>query len=100
MLRSLVSIFFITLFTASMALPSVVLLADDSIDISFLYDWSEEEEEKGSEKNKEFEIIAESISILSDEFMTIESEENLAYRFKKYPKPHLNLIFPPPERSI
>ncbi len=80
----------------------MILLIDDAIDVSFLYDLSEEEEEenKSNEKNKEFEVIVLSLTPVCESCFTPENEENLSYCFKKYPKPHLNLIFPPPEFNI
>lgn len=97
MLKQFISIFFITLFMASTTSPSIILLIDDSIDVSFFYDLSEEEEEKGNKKNKEFEIIITSIPSFCGDYFASENKENLAYHFKNYPKPHLNLIYPPPE---
>ncbi len=84
----------------SVTAPSILLIVDDSIDISFLYDISEEEEEKGKEKNKEFEIIVLDLPLLCEDYFNSENEEDLGYFFKKYSKPHLNLIFPPPEHYI
>lgn len=84
---------------ASITAPSIILLIDDSIDVSFLYDLSEEEEEEeeGTKKNKEFEIIFLSLLALTEEDFISQNKEYLGYRFKNYPKPHLNLISPPPE---
>ena len=97
MLRQLISIFFITLFMVSVTAPSIVLIIDDSMDVSFFYDLSEEEEEKGNEKNKEFEIIVLTTPAVADDYFTSENEENLGHHFKSYSKPHLNLLSPPPE---
>jgi hypothetical protein len=79
--------------------PTVVLLIDDSIDVSSFYA-SSEEEEKGSEKNKEKELVFSDLDVSELGVTTLEVENNLGYFFKKYPKPHLNLIFPPPEFYI
>lgn len=101
MLKQFISIFFIALFSASIVLPSVILLVDDSIDTSFFYDLSEEEEEKGNEKNIEFEdIVIINLDELPIGYLTSIDEENLEYCYKKYPKPHLNLIYSPPEYYI
>ncbi|WP_290699020.1 hypothetical protein [Lacinutrix sp.] len=78
--------------------PSVLVLVDDSIDVSFLFDASEEEEEeKGKEKNKELEVFVIDTTLEAERFFASESQDNLEYTFKNYPKPHLNLLFPPPE---
>jgi len=100
MLKQISSIFFITLFFATIIAPSVLAFVDVTIDVSFLIDASEEEEEKGKEKNKEFEIIVLALPTLCESYFNSEGEENLGYCFKKYSKPHLNLIFPPPEHYI
>jgi len=97
MLRQVSSVFFIILFMVSITLPSTILWIDDSIDVSFFYDFSEEEEEKGSEKNKEFEIVFLTSQMLSYENIDFKSEEKLCYFLKNYSKPLLNLISPPPE---
>jgi hypothetical protein len=70
---------------------------DDTIDISYIYDMSEEEEEKGKESTKEFEKFVVELDIEIESFLLSENEQNLEYTFKTYPKPHLNLIIPPPE---
>lgn len=70
---------------------------DDSIDISFIFDISEEEEEKGKESNKEFEKFIVDLDLEIEDFRSLECKQHLGYTYKKYPKPHLNLISPPPE---
>lgn len=77
-------------------------MVDDSIDVSFFYDINEEEEkegkeEKGNEKNKEIETLFENLNLDSLVFLVSKKDANLGYRYKTYPKPHLNLISPPPE---
>ena len=95
MLRNLVSIFFSLIFLAFLAAPSIITIIDDSIDVSIFYA-SSEEEEKGHEKNKDTEILF-SESINNDlVFDSKKTKNNLGYYFKNYPKPHLNLIIPPP----
>ncbi len=91
----ILSVLFLTLLTA----PSIVAMADDSIDISFFYDASDEEE-KGSDKHKNIEVLVAKIDQNDTLFLTNTANNNLGYFFKKYPKPHLNLISPPPEFSI
>ena len=99
MLRNLVSIFFSLIFLAFLAAPSIITIIDDSIDVSIFYA-SSEEEEKGHEKNKDTEILF-SESINNDlVFDSKKTKNNLGYYFKNYPKPHLNLIIPPPEQNI
>ncbi|WP_456441738.1 hypothetical protein [Psychroserpens sp.] len=93
--KSIIAIFFSFLFLSLALAPTILLAVDDSIDISFFYDISEEEEEK--EGNKEFEIFVVDLETEIEGFVTSNNREHLEYAFKTYQKPHLNLIFPPPE---
>lgn len=96
MYKSIIAIFFSFVFLSLVIAPTILLAIDDSIDISYIYDVSEEEE-KEKEGNKEFEkIVVDSDSELEG-FVTSNNGELLGYVFKTYQKPHLNLIFPPPE---
>ncbi|MEP5339107.1 MAG: hypothetical protein ABJL44_01445 [Algibacter sp.] len=96
MLRSIISMFLSLLFVALIAMPTIITCVDDSIDISCFYA-SGEEEEKGSEKNKEIELLFFEVNTFDSDFAAIEVEDNLEYFFKAYTKPHLNLISPPPQ---
>ena len=77
----------------------VLVAVDSSIDVSIFYALSEEEE-KGSEKNKDKEIFFFEFNISESDFALNETNNSLGYYFKNYPKPHLNLISPPPEVNI
>ncbi|WP_242083068.1 hypothetical protein [Aestuariivivens sediminis] len=78
--------------------PSVISMVNDSIDTSIFYSLAEEEE-KGSEKNKNMEVLFSRSNAFETDFTLFESENTLVYFFKKYTKPHLNLISPPPDFS-
>lgn len=104
MYRNIVSIILSTLFLVLLAAPTVIMFVDDSADVSVFYTSNEEEEKKGQEKQEKQEKEKE---LLYYEFLKADSyidaneaESNLAYFFKNYPKPHLNLISPPPELNI
>ncbi len=99
MSRSIVSILLSSLFLLFLTAPTIILMIDDSADVSFYYA-SSEEEEKGSEKNKEIELLFSELNNTDLDFASSEVENNLGFYFKNYPKPHLNLIFPPPEFYI
>jgi glutamine synthetase adenylyltransferase len=73
------------------------MVVDSSLDITILYDISEEEEEQENEKNKELEVFVTDTNTELVDLTSANNNEGLAYEFKAYPKPHLNLIFPPPE---
>ena len=90
--EKIVSIFFTILFMALITAPSIIVTIDDSVDVSVFYSLSEEEEEN---KNLKLTFLLEN---LDDSFLESTINFNyLGYHFKNYPKPHLNLISPPPE---
>lgn len=99
MLKKTVSIFFTVLFLGIISTPSIIVVIDDSIDISLILSTSEEEE-KGNEKHSDIEVLVSKLKANESYLAFDSSENNLGYYNKMYPKPHLNLISPPPERSI
>ena len=99
MTRTIVSLCLSIIFLVFLTVPTVIALTDDSIDISAFYA-SSEEEEKGVEKNKDLEIQDFQIQNSEISLGSAKTENDLSYFFKTYPKPHLNLISPPPELSI
>lgn len=82
-----------------LTVPTVIALVDDSIDISVFYT-SSKEEEKGSEKDHEIELLFFELNNPELCFISSEVENNTAYYLKNYPTPHLNLISPPPQFCI
>lgn len=99
MLRNICSIFLSLIFLALLAAPTIISLVDDSVDISVFYSTSEEEE-KGSETSKTFKVVFNNQIGNNADFLFTKSINHHGYYFKKYPKPHLNLISPPPEFHI
>ncbi len=99
MLRNTASIFFSVIFLLYVAAPTIIYIIDDSVDVSVFYT-SSEEEEKGHEKNKDTEVLF--LESIDNDFVfdSKKTNNNLGYYFKNYPKPHLNLISPPPESHI
>ncbi|OUS01442.1 hypothetical protein A9Q86_06575 [Flavobacteriales bacterium 33_180_T64] len=95
--RTIIVAFFSILFLSLITAPTILMTIDSSIDISLLYDISEEEEDKGSEKNKEFEVCVFELNSETEDLSITDDKEYLGYSYKNYPKPHLNLISPPPE---
>ena len=100
MFKKLISISFVLLFVTTIALPTIITLVDDSAEISFYNDFSEEEEEKGNEKNNEFELFQSELEQNITIVFTEKKQTEVTYRFKTYAKPHLNLISPPPDFTI
>ena len=76
--------------------PTVLTMLDNSIDTSIFYS-SAEEEEKGSEKEKNIEILFAVSNTHESNFKHSETVSSIEYVFKAYAKPYLNLISPPPD---
>lgn len=80
------------IFMALVAAPTVILSFDNTVDVSSFYGISEEEEHQ-------------SVQLVFDNFnedvyaflFSGKASYSIGYPFKTYPKPHLNLISPPPE---
>lgn len=96
MSRNTISIMLSMIFLVFLVAPTIIVIVDDSIDISMFYSTSEEEE-KGSEKNKNSEIVFSDMDTYESDFLSNNTENNTGYYFKNYQKPHLNLISPPPD---
>ncbi|MGB3605933.1 MAG: hypothetical protein WA775_05125 [Psychroserpens sp.] len=69
---------------------------DDSVDVSWFYTINEEEEEKESENTSSIEVCNQK-SLLVFNGLRDYKEQHFIYFHVNYPKPHLNLIFQPPE---
>ena len=91
MLKRNIAIFFTVLFMAIITAPSIIMAVDNSIDISVFYSLSEEEE------NNNFKLVFSEANEEINLFKDLFKKNNLSYFFKNYSKPHLNLIFPPPD---
>ena len=77
--------------------PTVIVILDDSIDTSVFYSLTEEEEHSSVKK------LVSPYSLQSNDVLTnfkLKKLSFFSYQFKNYPKPHLNLISPPPEQFI
>ena len=95
MFKKTVSIFFTVLFLGIISAPSIIVAIDDSVDISVLYSLSEEEEE-----NNKVKLVVSELDEDTNSYQASFKNKKLGYHFKKYPKPHINLIIPPPEFII
>ncbi len=97
MYKKTIAISFTVLFMALIMAPSVIVAFDDSIDTSIFYSLTEEEE------NGKVKKLISPFSLLVNDTTTdlnLKNNQGFCYWFKKYPKPHLNLISPPPEQNI
>jgi hypothetical protein len=99
MSKKIVSIFLSVIFLLFIVTPTIIVMVDDTIDVSIAFSASEEEE-KGNEKNLDIEVLFSNLKANESDLVFAVSENNLGYYFKNYPKPHLNLISPPPEQHI
>ncbi|KJD33936.1 hypothetical protein PK35_04150 [Tamlana nanhaiensis] len=95
MTKKTIVIFFSVVLLAFITAPTIIASIDDSIDISMFYNNIAEEEELGKIKLQYNKSSHETLNLAS-----LTSEVQIAYYFKNYPNPHLNLISPPPEQHI
>ncbi|MBT8376843.1 MAG: hypothetical protein HKN99_08825 [Winogradskyella sp.] len=80
------------IFMAFIAAPTIIASIDDSVDISLFFSVNEEEE------SGNFKLIFEDKTDFFETNCDGNASKSLTgYTFKNYPKPHLNLITPPPE---
>ena len=90
-----VAIFFTVFFMAIIAAPSIIVSLDDSIDVASFYSLNEEEE------SEEFKLVLDnSDKSFESHVIDVNSEMFFEYSPLRYPKPHLNLVLPPPEITI
>ena len=98
MYKAFISSLLLVLFLAFISAPTIIHSIDKTIDVSFFYSITEEEE-RGHQTVKNFQIVTSDFKAI--EFVcTSKPIDPIGYKFKTYPKPHLNLISPPPEQNI
>ena len=101
MIKNSIATFFTVLLMVVNSVPSIIIAIDDSVDISIFYGFSEnEEEKKEKESEKTLEVCFIENNNETEAFSTFKTLDYKGYSFKKYSKPHLNLISPPPEQHI
>ena len=86
---------FMIFFMVIISAPTIILSIDNSIDTSVLLGLNEEEEKEDIKVL--FEVGFECMDDLSSEG---SNSGHIVYTSKSYLKPHINLIFPPPEKHI
>ena len=99
MYQKFAAVFLTILFMAIVSAPSIIVSVDDSVDVSILLGCAEEEE-KENESEKTFELVIDERKNHSSILDFLNEQSQLSYRFNMYPKPHLNLVFPPPEYKL
>jgi len=98
--KSIISITLALIFVGFLTAPSIIKLIDNTADISIFYNNSSPEEEKGGEKKVDSEILFNTVLMVNLGYASFKKGKNSDLSFKNYPKPHLNLISPPPEIHI
>ncbi len=94
-LKKKLALFFMILFMSTTSAPTIIISLDNTIDISILFGLGEEEEKE--DMKLLFELASEELEDTSLYHLSIDI---VAYTSKKYLKPHLNLIFPPPRQRL
>jgi len=90
--KHIITAFLFILFVALISAPSVIMTVDDSIDTTCFFSISEEED------THSVKILFDKNHQTSEYFFENEYNTNhVEYTFKNYSKPHLNLVFPPPD---
>ncbi len=97
LLKKSISTLLLFLFLGIVISPTAIIVIDSSIDISFFNEFTEESEEKGNKKNSEIESFFFESALKVQTLILIQKKKRAFYVFKKYVKPHLNLVFPPPD---
>ena len=100
MFKSVIAIFFVSLFMAMIVTPTVAVLLELDYDVSILVDTSEEEEKEGKESAKDKAVKI--LQIFKNNFNAFDSY--LAFISRVYPNSYISnyqkLISPPPEHIL
>ena len=81
-------------------MPNIMAIVDDNYDISILIDSNEEEEKKGEEKVKDFEIELLVENAIEDSMYNTSLMKLLNTHSENYSSLFKELTSPPPEISI
>lgn len=94
-LKKNLALFFMIFFMLINSAPTIIISLDNSIDTSILMGLGEEEEKE--DMKLLIELTSEEPEDTSVEHFNLVDVD---YTSKTYIKPHLNLIFPPPEQRL
>jgi hypothetical protein len=100
MIKSVTAIVFSIIFTSLTVIPNIIAIVDDNYDISILIDSNEEEEKKGEEKVKDFEIELLVENAIEDSMYNTSLIKLLNTHLENYSSLFKELTSPPPEISI
>ena len=89
-----ISLVFSILFLLFIGLPTILTMVDNTIDISLIISTPDDEE---SEKNLDFQVLFQQVKSNNSGIGLSKLKNNLLYYSKKYGKPYLDIISPPPD---
>lgn len=98
--KTVIAILFSVIFVSFTITPSILAIVDDSYDISILISSSEEEEKKGEEKIKDFEIEVPSSNMIDQTILNKSLVNSTNFRINNYNSLYKELTSPPPEVNI
>lgn len=87
------SILFSVVFLLFTVAPTILVMVDDSVDVSIVFSNSGEEEKE----NLDIEVLFSMIKTNTYNLAFTFPENSLEHIDKRYTKPHLNIVSPPPE---
>jgi len=97
--KGIIALVFSIIFVSISVMPSVLTLVDDSYDISILISSAEEEEKKGEEKVKDFEIEVPLKEIIRYNNCCYSLVKLLNLQLNNYSSLFKELTSPPPETN-
>jgi hypothetical protein len=100
MFKNVLALVLSSIFILVVVMPTVIIVLDDSVDVSIFYNNSEEEKDKSQEKNIDKEFISAKDNTALKINTKALKELSLHYYLKVYKKPHIKLSFPPPKLAF
>ena len=98
MSKTIITFLFTLIITASIVAPNCINLSESTIEITEIVDFGEEEENKGKESIKDFEIKIYYSTNKGDVFLSLEHKKRIRYCSKNYTFNFTKLNNPPPEQ--
>lgn len=95
MLKKGITKLFFVVFLLYIATPTILVLVDNTVNVSVVHSSSEE-----GEKHLDIEALFSMIKDNDADLVLTSTRNSLGYFYKKHPKPHLRIISPPPELYI
>jgi len=96
-----IAIFFTLMFSSVIITPGIISLVDDNQDITFFLEINEEEENKGTESEKNLELKIDFSEEFSDYILSgIQKKKNIIFKSKNYTSEYSKITTPPPELIV